>query len=135
VIWANKTPEWKEATERLSMPVSSPIRVFVSDRLEDGMASRTSSRQVIFGRPFWISGLDCRQSAGTYTVDTEEKLNEARSFPAWEHIATVMRIPKHGVTEYLRVNRDELDDALARDAQQLDKARAERPDDSVFTAR
>ncbi len=97
------------------------------------MASRTSSRQVVFGRPFWISGLDCRQSAGTYTVDTEEKLVEACSFLAWKHVATILRIPKLGVTEYLRVNRDELDDALARDAQQLDKARAERPDDSAFT--
>ena len=98
------------------------------------MASRTSSKQVIFGRPFWISGLDCRQSAGTYTVDTEEKLVEARSSLAWKHVATIMRVTKHGVTEYLRVDRDELDDALARDALQLDRARAERPDDSAFTA-
>jgi hypothetical protein len=98
------------------------------------MASRTTSRQVVFGRPFWISGLDCRQSAGIYTVDTEEKLVEARSFLVWEHVATILRIPKLGVTEYLRVNRDELDDALARDVEQLDKARAERTDDSVFTA-
>lgn len=98
------------------------------------MASRTSSRQVIFGHPFWISGLDCRQSAGSYTVDTEEKLVEARTFLAWKHVATTIRITKHGVTEYLRVNRDELDDALAHDLEQLDKARAERPDDSAFTA-
>jgi hypothetical protein len=99
------------------------------------MASRTTSRQVIFGQPFWISGLDCRQSAGTYTVDTEEKLVEARAFLAWKHVATTLRITKQGVTEYIRVNRDELDDALARDWEQLEKLRGELADDSVFTAR
>jgi len=99
------------------------------------VASRTSSKQVIFGRPFWISGLDCRQSAGTYTVDTEEKLVEARSSQAWKHVATIMRVTKHGVTEYLRVDRDELEDALARDVEQLNKLRAERADDSAFPAR
>lgn len=99
------------------------------------MASRTSSRQVMFGQPFWISGLDCRQSAGTYTIDTEEKQVEARTSLAWQHVATMMRITKNGVTEYLRINRDELDDALARDMEQLNKLRAERADDSVFTAR
>lgn len=81
------------------------------------MALRTSSRQVNFHRPFWVSGLDCRQSAGTYTVDTEEESVEARSFRSWKHVATVMRIVRDGAVNYVRVDCDELDDALARDVE------------------
>lgn len=79
------------------------------------MASRTSSRQVTFRRPFWISGLDSRQSAGTYTVDTEEELVETLSFQAWKRVATIVRLSRGGTTEYRRVDAGELDDALARD--------------------
>ncbi len=83
------------------------------------MASRTSSRQVTFHRPFWVSGLDCRQSAGTYTVDTKEESVEARSFQSWQHVATMMRIARDGNINHVRINRDELDDALARDAEKV----------------
>jgi hypothetical protein len=80
------------------------------------MESRTTSRPVTFRHPFWISGLDTRQAAGTYTVDTEEELLETSSFLAWKHVATHIIVAHNGSSEYVRINRDELDDALARDA-------------------
>lgn len=82
------------------------------------MASRISSKQVVFHRPFWVSGFDCRQPAGTYTVDTEEELVEALSFLAWRRSATIVRLTRGGTTKYLWVDAGELDDALARDVEQ-----------------
>lgn len=82
------------------------------------MASRTSSRQVTFRESFWISGFDSRQPAGTYTIDTEEELIETLSFQAWRRVATTVRLTRCGTTEYLPIDPGELDDALARDAEQ-----------------
>lgn len=79
------------------------------------MQSRTISKQVTFHNPFWVSGLDSRQAAGTYKVDIEEEALTAHSFLAWKRIATHITIAKDGATEYIRIDGDELEDALARD--------------------
>ena len=84
------------------------------------MATRTSSKQVTFRRPFLLSGFEGLQPAGTYTIDTEEELIDALSFSAWKRVATVMQVTRGGATEYLPVDPNELSEALLRDGAQLD---------------
>ena len=79
------------------------------------METRTSTKQMTFCRPFSLSGFDFPQPAGTYTVDTEEELLEALSFPAWKRIATTMQLARSGATEYVPVDPNELQEALKRD--------------------
>jgi hypothetical protein len=47
------------------------------------MTIRTSTRSVTFRRPFFINGIDKRLPAGTYVVETDEKLLENISFLAY----------------------------------------------------
>ena len=81
------------------------------------MTSRTISQIVTFRRPFWVSGLDCRHPAGSYTIETEEVVIDALAFQTWRLVATRIHVPGDGDTDYVRINRDELNDALARDAE------------------
>ena len=91
------------------------------------MASRTNSRQVIFRRPFWLSGFDSPQPAGIYTVVTEEELLEGLTFAAWRRVATTMPLTRDGATEYMPVDPGELNRALARDAGQAELAGSNPP--------
>jgi hypothetical protein len=79
------------------------------------MATRTSTKQVTFRRPFLLSGFDSLQPAGTYRVDTEEELMEEISFPVWKRVATIMQLTRGGATEYPQIDPDELQEALLRD--------------------
>jgi len=84
------------------------------------MATRTTSKEVVFRRPFLLSGFESVQPAGTYTIETEEELIETLSFPAWRRIATVMIVTRGGTTECMPVDPDELHEALMRDSAQPD---------------
>ena len=84
------------------------------------MVTRTNSQQVVFRRPFLLSGFDALQAAGAYTVDTEEELIEVLSFPAWKRVATTMQFARDGATEYVPVDPVELHEALMRDGAQPD---------------
>lgn len=84
------------------------------------MVTRTRSEQVVFRRPFLLSGLDSVQCAGTYTVDTEEEFLEALTISAWRRTSTVIQVPRAGATEYLPVEPSELHEALMRDGAQPD---------------
>jgi hypothetical protein len=44
------------------------------------MTTRTTSRTIVFRRPFLLRGFDSEQPAGVYVIDTEEKLLESLSF-------------------------------------------------------
>ena len=83
------------------------------------MTSRTNSQIVTFRRPFWVSGLDCRHPAGSYTIETEEVAIEALAFQTWKLVATRIQVPRDG--NAVRINREELNDALARDAEYPDE--------------
>ena len=87
------------------------------------MTIRTSSKTVTFTRPFVLSEIDGTQPAGDYTVETEEELLEALSFPAWRRLCTMIRIPGRpgaSVSEQVApIDPNALDAALA-----LDKERA-----------
>lgn len=84
------------------------------------MVTRTNTKHVTFRRPFSLCGFDSPQSAGTYTVDTEEELLETLSFPAWKRVVTSMQITRGSAMEYLPVDPNELSGALVRDAAQDD---------------
>ena len=84
------------------------------------MVTRTRSEQVVFRRPFLLSGFDSLQRAGTYTVDTEEELLDSLTVPGWKRTATVIQVARGGATEYLPVDPSELHEALMRDGAQPD---------------
>ncbi|HEV2560794.1 MAG TPA: hypothetical protein VGT78_01515 [Rhizomicrobium sp.] len=82
------------------------------------MVTRTTSKSVEFRRPFLLNGFERVEPAGIYTVNTEEDMIDALSFPAWRRIATTMQFTRAGATEYVTVDPDELHEALMRDGAQ-----------------
>ena len=89
------------------------------------MTMRTSSTTVTFTRPFLLRGVDGVQPAGTYTVETDEELLQALSFPAYRRVATLMFLPARrpggaasaaGPARVANIDPGELEAALARDA-------------------
>jgi hypothetical protein len=57
------------------------------------MTTRTSSKIVIFDKPFSLKGVDQTVPAGNYRVDTDEELLEGVSFVAYRRVSTVMFLP------------------------------------------
>jgi hypothetical protein len=84
------------------------------------MTSRTSTKTIMFSRPFSLSGLDETQPAGNYTVQTDEEPIEGLSFLAYQRIATVIFRPlRHGGTSSFHaipVTPEALDAAQVQDA-------------------
>ena len=84
------------------------------------MIMRTSRKTVIFTRPFSLRGVDGIQPAGTYTVDTDEELLEALSFPVYRRVTTSMFLPSRpgGMIsgQLVTVDPAELEAAQERDA-------------------
>lgn len=85
------------------------------------MTVRTTSKTVTFMHPFNLSGTDEVQSAGTYTVETDEELLRTSSIPAYRRISTLIRLSARTtgtvLTQIVETNPVELAAALARDAQ------------------
>ena len=90
---------------------------------------RTSQKTVTFRRPFSLSGLDEMQPAGTYTVETNEELLEAVSFPAWRRTATVILLRPQGgaagLGQDLEIDPAELEAVADADALDLPQVVAE----------
>ena len=83
------------------------------------MTTRSRLEEVVFRHPFQLSGWTESQPAGAYSVETEEELLEALSFPAWRRVATILtRRPGPGVMviEAFIVDPRSLAAALAADA-------------------
>lgn len=82
------------------------------------MNRRTNRKTVTFARPFSLRGIDGVQPAGTYTVETEEELIEALSFPANRRVETVIFLPSRpgGTGQVATVDPREPEAALAGDA-------------------
>jgi hypothetical protein len=93
------------------------------------MTMRTSRKTVTFRRPFSLSGLDEMQPAGTYTVETNEELLEAVSFPVWRRTATVILLRPQGAAaglgQDLEIDPAELEAVADADALDLPQAVAE----------
>ena len=59
---------------------------------QQALTMRTTTRTVIFKRPFMLRGFDRVQPAGTYTVETDEELLDTISVTAYRRIATLIRL-------------------------------------------
>lgn len=83
------------------------------------MTIRTSKNTVTFRRPFVLDGFNEILPAGAYSVETEEKLLEGVSFPAYRRTSTLIhlhtRLDHPGRTRALMIDPNELDAALKRD--------------------
>jgi hypothetical protein len=84
------------------------------------MIARSSSKDVVFNRPFLLKGLDRTLPAGSYRVVTDEELIEEVSFPVYRRVATMIFVPAsaHGGSSIEMATIDPLDlqAALDRDA-------------------
>ena len=107
------------------------------------MTMRTRSTTVTFTRPFLLRGIDGVQPAGTYTVETDEELLQALSFPAYRRVATLMFLPSPpgsaasaaGLARVVTIDPGELEAALARDtAVEQELAVAVAPDGLLAAA-
>ncbi len=100
------------------------------------MTMRTSSRQVTFRRPFLLDSVGEMHPAGTFTVNTDEELVEALSFPVWRRIETIIVLARAGTVEHHRIDPEELNEALLRDGAQPGEAAAvETPNNRYGQAR
>lgn len=83
------------------------------------MAVRTTTRTVIFTRPFAIAGIDHALPAGSYEVETDEELLDGMSIPAYKRVLTVIHLHADsglpGTTQSVTIDPHELDAALQRD--------------------
>jgi hypothetical protein len=82
------------------------------------MATRTTTKQVTFRRPFLLTGFDAVQTAGTYTVDTDEEMIDALSYPVWRRTGATLHLLRAGAMEFVPIDPDELSRALLRDGAQ-----------------
>lgn len=93
--------------------IDSPVRQSEASP----MTTRTSSRTVVFTRPFILAGFEGTQAAGAYVVETEEEFQEGVSFPAWKRRLNVIQLHiEPGLTLNAMVGATELDAALMEDA-------------------
>jgi hypothetical protein len=81
-------------------------------------------REVVFCHPFVLHGFNKIEPAGNYTVETEEESIDDVSFPVWRRLATIMHITGGGVTEYVRIDPEDLRKALLRDSGQAESPSA-----------
>jgi hypothetical protein len=82
------------------------------------MTTRTTTKQVTFRRPFLLTGFEAVQAAGTYTVDTDEEMVDALSYPVWRRTGTTLHLHRAGATEFVPIDPEELSRALLRDGAQ-----------------
>jgi hypothetical protein len=84
------------------------------------MIARSSSKTVVFSRPFLLKGVDRTLPAGFYWVVTDEELIEGISFPVYRRVATMIFVPaaRHAASSIEMVTVDPLDlqAAVERDA-------------------
>jgi hypothetical protein len=57
------------------------------------MASRQTSKSVVFNHPFKLSGVDRILPPGDYKVVTDEEQIEEVSFPVYRRVATMIFVP------------------------------------------
>ena len=80
------------------------------------MSMRTTSKSVVFARPFSITGVDLQQPAGVYIVETDEEPIEDLSFLVYRRVETRLQLaedPLHpGIVETVTVNPAEIEAAL-----------------------
>ncbi len=82
---------------------------------------RTTTKTVVFHRPFAIGGVDGLLPPGSYAVEMEEELIPGVSFLAYRRVRTTMILPiAFGMTtarQVVTIDPEDLEAALVRDAQ------------------
>ncbi|NLS07258.1 hypothetical protein HGP14_28615 [Rhizobium sp. P32RR-XVIII] len=82
---------------------------------------RTTETEITFARPFALSSLMVPLEAGTYRLIVEEEEIEGLSFSAFRRTNTQLEIPAIttgvGTRQRLRVSMQEIEAALAKDAE------------------
>jgi hypothetical protein len=96
------------------------------------MAVRMTSTEVVFSRPFLLTGFQQIEPAGTYLVETEEECIDDVAAPTWKRTATLIHLPHGATTEYVRIDPSDLRKALDRDGAQ---ANTDAPGDRQTVAR
>ena len=83
------------------------------------MTLRTISTVITFAHPFSLPGVAQAQTAGTYTVQTDEEPIESLSFLAYRRVSTVIFLPlspgQSGSFQAISVAPEDLEAAQARD--------------------
>ena len=109
---------WTYDVERCEFAVDVSPHIAPRGGRKEACMPRVTYRQVTFRRPFHLTGLDGRQPAGTYTIETEEALLDTYPSVVYRRIATLMHVATAaGVLQGLPINPDDLDLALTRDGQ------------------
>lgn len=83
------------------------------------MIARTLSKDVAFGKPFLLKGVDRVLPAGTYKVMTDQELIEGLSFPVYRRVSTMIFVPAQSqasAIEMVTIDPLELQAAQDRDA-------------------
>lgn len=83
------------------------------------MTIRTSTKTVTFARPFVLRGIEGRQPAGTYEVETNEVLLQTL-IPSYRTVSTLIRLPSRlgsaALSRVVDIDSAEMIAALERDA-------------------
>lgn len=93
------------------------------------MTNRISKRLVTFSRPFSLDSIERQWPAGSYTIETEEESLDSNSFVAFRTVCTtmIMHSPpgRAGKHLFIEIDAGELDAALLRDREGIDRAENE----------
>jgi hypothetical protein len=96
------------------------------------MTERTTSQSVLFAYTFLLPGVEGRQPAGTYLVETTEECLDTMLLPAFRRKSTVIHLPpgpdSPGTTRIVSIEPDELERALGKDRRQQTWAENSRPE-------
>lgn len=88
------------------------------------MTERTTKTEITFTHPFHLKSLSEPLEAGTYRLVVDEELIEGLSFTAYRRVAIHLELPAISVAmtrrQFLQVSSAEIDEALARDAANMD---------------
>jgi hypothetical protein len=83
------------------------------------MATRFTTKTVVFSRAFVLNQADGEQQPGIYTVETEEEELDVMSMAAYRRVSTVMNrydpYGRGGLVRFVTIDPAELEAALARD--------------------
>lgn len=74
---------------------------------------RTTRWSMTFAAPFRLSAFDAPLPAGTYDIDTEERIIEGNERTVYLRVATLIHVRTTGKVETVAVDPKELDAALA----------------------
>jgi hypothetical protein len=84
------------------------------------MTMRTTTKSVMFHRPFYLKGIDRLLPPEDYRVVTDEEVIEGLSFAAYRRVSTVIFVPAKSGSAVEMVTIDSLD---LQSAQEQDAAR------------